>query len=218
MTHHVIGNHMKLYVSPNDLGCHISYYIEKNTACCIVATKKPSLIEALLTINKMALPTELIDIIKDYVFCDKETMIHRAIYNRMVFDSVQTMMHAYPRTRRNYAGHYRTTVYVKRNRLFSGRHIDMVGHVCNECGAVHKYNGCRICHPQEYALEEERADWLDLEYDLGEDDSVITNTEMIDDDANEYDYDSDPNEREPWNMYSDEDRGNRYYCGRYYCD
>ena len=73
-----------LYVSKGSLGSVISYYVLNDMPYHIVATKTDTLVEALLMINQLPFPRELIDIIKDYVYYDYTHVLQSFLKSQLI--------------------------------------------------------------------------------------------------------------------------------------
>jgi len=142
------------YSSPGKLGCDVTFNDNYNIVSIynvlynISITKKRTLVEALIAINKFKLPTELIDIIKDYVFRDKTAMLQRSIFQPGVLHSIRNIEHYYPPT----SVENRTSVYEIMYHNFPD-YIHFERFVCKTCGEINKYNGCQRCYPEEYQIE-----------------------------------------------------------------
>ena len=80
------------YSSRGKLGCDITFDYNYNVVANISIKKKRTLVDTLIAINKFKLPTELIDIIKDYVFRDKTAM---TIFFIFYFYFFQSSRHIY---------------------------------------------------------------------------------------------------------------------------
>lgn len=151
-----------LYVSKGSLGSVISYYVLNDMPYHIVATKTDTLVEALLMINQLPFPRELIDIIKDYVFWDECAMIQRAIIRPSLNIEIEAVRHMYHTTHLNMVGERRTIAFEKHYKSY----VSMFGYVCLQCGTINSRNGCRLCYPHEYQLQPEEND---VYYDTDDD-------------------------------------------------
>jgi hypothetical protein len=140
------------YCSRGKLGCDIAFDYHYNVATNISITKKRTLVEALIAINKFKLPNELIDIIKDYVFRDKIAMLQRSIFQKGVLHSIRNIEHYYPPTSANCCGQNRAIMYEIMYHDFPD-YIQFERFVCKTCGEINKYNGCQRCYPEEYQLQ-----------------------------------------------------------------
>lgn len=142
------------YSSPGKLGCDVNFNDHNNIVSIynvlynISITKKRTLVEALIAINKFKLPTELIDIIKDYVFRDKTAMLQHSIFQPRILHSIRNIEHYYPPT----SVENRTSVYEIMYHNFPD-YIHFERFVCKTCGEINKYNGCQRCYPEEYQIE-----------------------------------------------------------------
>ena len=140
------------YSSRGKLGCDITFDYNYNVVANISIKKKRTLVDTLIAINKFKLPTELIDIIKDYVFRDKTAMLQRSIFQPGVLHSIRNIEHYYPPTSANCCSQNRTIMYEIMYHDFPD-YIHFEKFVCKTCGEINKYNGCQHCHPEEYQLQ-----------------------------------------------------------------